>query len=163
MSRLPQRVTIPLFLLLAPTVDGAQEAAMPYGAAFVAFYEETSIVRTADLNGDGFADAIGWHWINNDYNDVRVRVFTGNGDGTFHLRSTITRPIDAQYAPWVLEVGRFNADDRDDFALSLTEGASTVRVYTSSVTGSPSLRASWIETVDVRSIDLPPKPVPESM
>ncbi len=140
-------------IALGSSLPAAQESRSPFYAALVPFDENTSIVSTPDVNGDGIPDAVGWYWENNSYNQANFKVFRGVGDGTFVPVSGFTMNAANLQAAWAFEVGRFSADERDDYAVAFAGNSDNkVRVYKSSTGGLPALRDSWNEDFAVRSM-----------
>lgn len=128
----------------------AQQHLSPFDAAMVEFPDTTSVVRTADLDGDGDPDALGWYWIEDNWTQARISLYRGLGDGSFAPLKIINGPLTGgQTGPWSLEVGRFNGDARDDFAYSFNK---SVDVYSSDPAGLPIVLAQWTEAWPVRSM-----------
>ena len=80
-------------------------------------------VITADFNHDGNLDLV-----TGDYENGKLYVFIGKGDGTFHKALIFDIP-----APTALAVGDFNGDHIPDFAA--IEGLGTLAIYLSNGDG----------------------------
>jgi hypothetical protein len=86
--------------------DGTFEAPRTFDAGVAAGY-----VVAGDFDGDGTLDlAVAIH--SDSYGYGAVRVFLGNGDGTFRAGQNI--PLDPVYNPKVMLVGDFNGDGNLD-------------------------------------------------
>ncbi len=81
-------------------------------------------INTGDFNNDGKTDLI----INDQY-FYRVRVFTGNGDGTYQ-NSTIHQTNDISYFdPSSITIADFNNDNYDDFAITSSNYSDQIIVF----------------------------------
>src|SRR5262249_44794122 len=86
--------------------DGTFQAPRTFDAGVAAGY-----VVSGDFDGDGTPDlAVAVH--SDSYGGGSVRVFLGNGDGTFRAGQSI--PLDPHFNPKVMLAGDFNGDGNLD-------------------------------------------------
>jgi len=137
--------------LLPALALATQESLSPYNAATVAFDNKSSAVSLADVDGDGFKDAIGFFW-GSSKNSVSLKVQRSLGDGTFQPYWNTSLPVGGLDS-WGLEPGNFDGDQTADFATAFESifGGSTVRIY-QTVQGSLVPTKQWDEPLGVESL-----------
>jgi hypothetical protein len=84
------------------------------GTGFYSVPQETSQIVTADWNGDGKLDFL----VASDLSPNNLRVFLGNGDGTFLPRPTFTAP----YAAMTMATADMNGDGKADIVYEELQG-----------------------------------------
>jgi YD repeat-containing protein len=85
-----------------------------------------TFVLQADLNGDGIPDlAVA------DFGTSDVRLFLGNGDGTFRPGQTLTLP--GQAFAWSVVAGDFNGDGQPDLAVAFNESLDQLATFAATV------------------------------
>ncbi len=103
-----------------------------------------SILRSADLNGDGDLDFVGVTFFQPP--PVQVRVYLGNGNGTFDAPQDLT-PV----APVIsLAIGEVTGDDIPD--LVAPDGSNTVWIYPGLGNGTFGLPSSVIAGTDLGKV-----------
>jgi hypothetical protein len=128
-------------LLLTPLVTPparAQQSAALFDSPLVVVDGTHRFERTLDLNGDGYADAIGWYWKDNYYSEARVRGYLNDQAGrleTLPWTETVYGTFNANSAS-ASTVADFNLDGLDDWALGI---GTQLRVFLSNGAGAPTV------------------------
>ncbi|MHC5211932.1 MAG: FG-GAP repeat domain-containing protein, partial [Planctomycetota bacterium] len=143
-------LVLPFAALLAGS-PAAQEEAAVFDAAVVVTDNVHRFERLLDLDADGDQDAVGFWWAFGGYEDITVTGWLNDGNG--ELVETWSFVISfgsvQSSSPRDLEVGRLDADLRDDFAISFGD---RVWLYRSNGAVAPSLYASWTHPTEIESI-----------
>ncbi len=120
-----------------------------FEAPTVVVQRDVSIDSVGDFDGDGNVDGLGWWWKNSARNAIDLIFMRGDGAGGFTQGWRIPFPMPSNLlTKWQLAVGRFNADNRDDFVLALDD---TVMVHVSGASA-PAMYAAWRAPFKVRSV-----------
>jgi FG-GAP-like repeat len=133
-------VALALVALTPFTAALAQQSAAHFDTPLVVVDGEHRFERTLDLDGDGYADAVGWYWLDNYYSQARVRGYLNDQAGrlvTLPWTATVFGTFAAS-TPAASAVADFNQDGRDDWALAI---ASEVRVFLSNGAAAPTVIA----------------------
>ncbi|MFG0316501.1 MAG: hypothetical protein ACF8XB_04450, partial [Planctomycetota bacterium JB042] len=141
-------LTIPL-LAASSSPLAAQESAATYDVPRVAFPDSTAVTTLADLDGDGVKDALGWYFVDDTFDAVKVSGFSGAPDGTFAPSFTLqTSGNSSELIAWAIEAARFDADARDDFVCAFHD---EVKAFRSDAAGQPIPFASFEEPGPIQS------------
>ena len=139
MNRAHSLTCLVLLAIVSPV--RAQEAASPFAAPMIVFDDLKRIVCTADLDGDGDRDALGFWGVTSAL--TKVHAFGNDGRGVFALAWQFDDSATAaERATWSMAAGNFDGDAREDFVLRL---GSRFTVYSSNGLAAPSVLATWIE------------------